>query len=354
MPRHCGPVAGQRARHGVDPPCRDRSRFGRCRDTQNAARPRRRLCLPGPDDDAQSRAAGRPADRRGAGRPGACRGGQRAVARRASLARGRDRGPRNARRAISAPVLRGHAPARRHRHGDVGATEADHRRRADDGPRRHGAGASAGTAGQAPGGDGRGGHSGDARSRRRGRSRAARRGHVRRAHRRDGKRARYFRAAAPSLYGGLAEERAATGSARQPARSNSRPAADTVGIAGGLLVPSALRSGSRAIPLRVGRSRRADHRERAHRRLPLRRRASRAVAGLCGGARRGSAGCGRTHAASRHRKPAGAFPDPQQGPAPNDRRRACRRRREPDPFAPARRSAWSANPAAARRRSAAP
>ena len=86
-----------------------------------------------------------------------------------------------------------------------------------------------------------------------------------------GKRARYFRATAPSLYGGLAEERAATGSARQPARSNSRPAADTVGIAGGLLVPSALRPGSRAIPLRVGRSRRADHRERAHRRLPLRR-----------------------------------------------------------------------------------
>ena len=86
---------------------------------------RRRLHLPGPDDDAQSGAAGRPPDHRRAGRAWrVSRRAKRARPRGRASARGRHRRSGRTRAAISAPVLRRHAPARGHRHGDVRAARS--------------------------------------------------------------------------------------------------------------------------------------------------------------------------------------------------------------------------------------
>ena len=85
---------------------------------------------------------------------------------------------------LSAPVLRRHAPARHDRHGARLPAAADHRRRADDGARRHRAGADPGAA---QGGDARGQLGADPdhpRSRRGGALRRPRLRHVRRPHRR--------------------------------------------------------------------------------------------------------------------------------------------------------------------------
>ncbi len=93
----------------------------------------------GPDVESQPVVEGRHADQGGAGRQ---RGGQGQGGRRSR--RGAARGGRSARRraprpAVSPRVLRRHAPARTHRHGSGGATQAAHRGRADVGARRHGA-----------------------------------------------------------------------------------------------------------------------------------------------------------------------------------------------------------------------
>ena len=134
-------AAGKRARladgccstAAISRPCRREA----LRDLRG---PEHRRRLPGPDDLAQSGAHHRHADRRDRCR--STRHGRRAATTRGRAAgRGRHSRARAAAPAVSAPAVGRHAPARRDRHRARLRAEAADRRRADDGARRHGAGA---------------------------------------------------------------------------------------------------------------------------------------------------------------------------------------------------------------------
>ena len=106
--------------------------------------------LPGPDDLAQPGLLGRLADRRGGAR--APRASTRATRLKRAVELLEIVGIPQAKERIDnypARVLRRHAPARRHRHGDGQRPRRHHRRRADDRARRHGPGP--GARGAAPG-----------------------------------------------------------------------------------------------------------------------------------------------------------------------------------------------------------
>ena len=225
-----------------------------------------------------------------------------------------------ARRAIRT-ALRRHAPARDDRDGARLRAEAADRRRADDGARRHRAGADPGPAARPAGAARHGAAADHPRPRRRRRDRRPRRRDVCRPHRRDGAGRDAVRAAAASLHAGLL-----AASLRLRGR---RPAA-----AAGDLRPCR-RPRRRCPPAAPSRraAPRADARCRVDDAAAAGRTAMPAAASPCHACR-----------CSRSRDLAQAFP-----------RRRCARvdgvslRRS----TPARRSAWSANRAAARPRSAA-
>ena len=174
-----------------------------------------------------------------------------------TAARGRYRRSRRARASVPAPVLGRHAPARRDRDGDGGPPQADHRRRADDRARRHGAGAGAVAARRAPGRDRRRGHADHPRSRRDRRGRAPGGRDVWRPHRGNRAGRRHLRAAAPSLHGRIAAEhpahrqRRASGSVPIPGQPPT-PSAPAVR----LQLPSALPDRARTAALCRGGPRR--------------------------------------------------------------------------------------------------
>ncbi|CAA9560553.1 MAG: Oligopeptide transport ATP-binding protein OppD, partial [uncultured Thermomicrobiales bacterium] len=100
-------------------------------------RQRDRDDLPGPDDLAQPGADGQPPDQRGAPAPHGDEQGAGPGPDDRAPPNGRHPQRRRAGRPVPAPVLRRHAPARDDRDGALVQPEADHRRRADDRPRRH-------------------------------------------------------------------------------------------------------------------------------------------------------------------------------------------------------------------------
>ena len=116
-----------------------------------AGDPRRtdRHDLSGPADRAQSRAAGRRADRRGDPHPPRPLAQGRHGARGRSARPGLDPAAARARAAVPARVLRRHAAAGDDRHGGGQRAGAADRRRADHRARRHGPGADPGGAGRA-------------------------------------------------------------------------------------------------------------------------------------------------------------------------------------------------------------
>ncbi len=113
-------------------------------DKERAVHPRAadRDDLPGPDDLDEPGVHGRrPARRGGARSPrGVDEGGQGSGRSRCSTWSA-SRRPGRALDSLPARVLRRHAPAGDDRHGDHQQPRHDHRRRADDRPRRHRAGA---------------------------------------------------------------------------------------------------------------------------------------------------------------------------------------------------------------------
>ena len=105
-------------------------------------RPRHRHGVPGADDLAQSGADHRPPDHRDAGAASGRRSRRRPSGARSSCSSW-SASPTPARRlqAVSASAFRRHAPARDDRHRARLQSQADHRRRADHGARRHDPGA---------------------------------------------------------------------------------------------------------------------------------------------------------------------------------------------------------------------
>ena len=136
--------------------------------------------------------------------------GDRAARRRAHSR------PRLARQRLSAPAVRRHAPARADRHGARLPAVARHRRRADDGARRHDSGGDPRSAARDEGGVQPVAAAHHARPRRHRRNGRPRRRHVRRPHRRDRAGARDLPQAAASLH---------ARPARVDARRRARPAA---------------------------------------------------------------------------------------------------------------------------------
>ena len=252
---------------------------------------------------------------------------------------------------ISASIVRRHAPARHDRHGARLQSEGADRRRADHRARRHHPGADprhhARPATQARHRD----HPDHARSRRGGGDRAARHRDVCRAQGGGGAGRGTVRAPAASLYAradGLDPAAAAdarrSGRYRRAPAGNSRHGAGVDRSAGGLRVRAALRACRGSLPRPT---------------IPPTRKSGRAIGRRAGVPPNcsGTAMAERRHAARRRARgarPQEAFPDSHGPVAARRRHRVRRRRRQLHRLPRARRSAWSANPAAANRRSAAP
>ena len=140
-----------------------------------------------------------------------------ARSRRRRSARGRDAAPGRhpragpAHQAVSARAVRRHAPARHDRHGACVRPQAADRRRADDGARRHRAGADSGHHAPAEVQDRRRHHPDHAQSRARGRDGPARGRHVRRPQGRGGAGRSAVRSSAPPLHPRPARLRPAAG-----------------------------------------------------------------------------------------------------------------------------------------------
>ena len=133
---------------------------------------------------------------------------------------GRHPSARGAAPQLPAPVQRRHAPARDDRHGAGARAQAAHRRRADDGPRRHDPGAGPRAAPAPRGGPGDGRDPDHPRSGRRGRHDQARQRDVRGLRGRERLHARSLCPAAAPLHGWLAALDAAFGC---PARRAPHP-----------------------------------------------------------------------------------------------------------------------------------
>ncbi len=147
---------------------------------------------------------------------------------------------------LSAPVFGRHAPARRHRHRHGEPAVSPHRRRADDGARRHRAGADHGPPARDERGDGHRHHPHHPQHRAGLALLLARPRHVCRAHRRVGPDGRSLRQAEPSLYRGAAARGAARrgAGARRP-RGDRGKAARSRAQAPGLRLSSALHAAGR-------------------------------------------------------------------------------------------------------------
>src|ERR1051325_3372934 len=220
--------------------------------SQGAARdPRQpdRDGLSGADDVPEpSIHCGRP-DRRGGDRaPGALPQGGPPAGHRHAPARWHPR-PCGAGGPLPAPAQRRDAPAGDDRHGAHLPPEAPHRRRADDGARRHDPGANPRAARPPAGGPRDGRHADHPRPRRGGRQRRSRDRDVRGAGRGAGSNRRAVRAAPASLQRrpdglGAADRRAAPPAARAPPY-HPRPGAGGDRVAPGGRFPPAL-------PLRLG------------------------------------------------------------------------------------------------------
>ena len=319
----------------------------RARDAQGA-RQRHLDDLPGADDVAQSGDDGRQPDRRGAA---AARG---PVAQRRAQARGRDpqagahAGSRAAAEGISASALRRHAPARDDRDGARLQSESADRRRADHRARRDHPGADP-RHHPRPAEEARHRRDPDhARSRRGGRDRAARDRDVCGQEGGGSAGRRTVRAPAASLH---ARPDGLDPAARSHARRRRRD-----GSGAWRKFPASCRRSPTCRP--AARSRRAVRTRSiiCRREFPPYEEKRPAI-GRRAGARRRSTEPRmpeRAPARARGEEPQEAFPD-QEGPAaPHRRLRLRGRRRDAHDPRRARRSRWSASPAAASPPSAAP
>ena len=144
------PAEGRPHRRRIDPvrrsgerraAARHRGARSRGRDHPGLARRPDRDDLPGADDLALAAAHGRRPGQRGAAAARQCRQGRSPRQGRRRLRPGRLPRPEARARHLSVRALRRASPARHDRHGPDHAPGPAHRRRADDGARRHHAGA---------------------------------------------------------------------------------------------------------------------------------------------------------------------------------------------------------------------
>ncbi|CAA9477613.1 MAG: Oligopeptide transport ATP-binding protein OppD, partial [uncultured Solirubrobacteraceae bacterium] len=259
----------ERALRRIGEAARPRPRDRQRRPAAQGPRRGDRDDLPGPDDVAEPGAPRRAPDRRAD--PGAPRRARRRGARpgRRAARAGRDPARPRALRLLPARVLRWHAPTRDDRDGAVLRSRRAHRRRADDGARRHDPGADPrGPQGAAHAHERRH-HPRHARPRRRRRHRRPDRGHVRRADRRAGLDGRDLLQPAASVHVGPAGlDHARRPAAPDAAAVDPGDAAVAHHATAGLPLPAALPARARRVPGQARADRAGRRGERPHR--PLR------------------------------------------------------------------------------------